>query len=122
MRFDGAAATGDTNTAEGIAGAPVPPEEGITCQGDLPIRGKRVEILHLRGAVGVVKEDQRKLVHGGLLKKVKLLISGSRVRVPGGAPPASLAQSVERRTVNPCVVGSSPARGAIFVVRKSYKT
>ena len=25
---------------------------------------------------------------------------------------ASLAQSVERRTVNPCVVGSSPSRGA----------
>ena len=37
-------------------------------------------------------------------------------------PHSSLAQSVERVTVNHDVVGSSPTGGAIFVVRKSYKT
>ena len=35
---------------------------------------------------------------------------------------SSIAQSVERMTVNHDVTGSSPVRGAIFVVRKSYKT
>ena len=35
---------------------------------------------------------------------------------------SSLAQSVERMTVNHDVAGSSPARGAIYVVRKDYYT
>ena len=35
---------------------------------------------------------------------------------------SSLAQSVEHLTVNQGVTGSSPVGGAIFVVRKSYKT
>ncbi len=39
--------------------------------------------------------------------------SGSRVRVPEGAPwYSSIAQSVERMTVNHDVTGSSPVRGA----------
>ena len=35
---------------------------------------------------------------------------------------SSLAQSVERMTVNHDVAGSSPAGGAIYVVRKDYYT
>ncbi len=34
---------------------------------------------------------------------------------------SSLAQLVEQRTVNPCVNGSSPLRGATFIVL-SFKT
>ena len=37
-------------------------------------------------------------------------------------PHSSLAQSVERVTVNHDVVGSSPTGGAIYVVRKDYYT
>ena len=35
---------------------------------------------------------------------------------------SSIAQSVERMTVNHDVTGSSPVRGAIYVVRKDYYT
>ena len=38
------------------------------------------------------------------------------------SPYSSLAQSVERMTVNHDVAGSSPAGGAIYVVRKDYYT
>ena len=45
--------------------------------------------------------------------------SGSRVRIPEGAPLfSSIAQSVERMTVNHDVTGSSPVRGAIKHLRK----
>ena len=44
----------------------------------------------------------------------------TRERVPGGAPLfSSIAQSVERMTVNHDVTGSSPVRGAISSSEKS---
>ena len=45
----------------------------------------------------------------------------SRIKAPA-IEYSSIAQSVERMTVNHDVTGSSPVRGAIFVVRKSCKT